>query len=180
MSTKTVLCGVLMGLLLGIAVVVPGDVLAVVKCPDKGNGMLPEGRDGQDLEVTGTCTVGGGRYTYGNVNIWGTPEGQEKVVPGILKFTNAKITFSARSILVENNGYPLAGWSMKQDKPRPISAGAGGRLTIRLYGSEPDEPIACKSGPTCGVDPAIWKANSASATQHPKRLCREPLSRRQL
>lgn len=142
-------------LLVGAIVVAAGVAEAVMTCPSGGSAMLPEGGDGQDLEVTGTCTVGAGEYAYGNVNIFGTA-----AQPAILRFRDATITFSARSILVENYGSLLAGWSMMMRKPRPIGTRAGSRLTIRLYGAESDEPIACKSGPTCGVDPAIWTSNA--------------------
>src|SRR5262249_60748217 len=60
----------------------------------------------------------------------------------------------ARAILVENNGWLLAGWSLRAEpgigKPRPIGTNSGSELTIRLYGSPDDPPISCKSGPTCG------------------------------
>ncbi len=131
------------------------DALAVT-CPSGGSQMLPKGGDGQDLEVTGTCVVDAGTYSYGNVNIFGTDK-----TPATLKFRDAKITFSARSILVENYGFLLAGWSsMTNGKPRPIGRREGSVLTIRLYGAEGDEPIACKSGPTCGVEAVIWNSNA--------------------
>jgi len=118
--------------------------------------MLPERDDGEDLEVVGTCIVGRGTYTYGNVNIFEkTPK-----TPGVLRFRDATITFSAKSILVENNGYLLAGWSSMMGKPRPIGTNSGSKLTIRLYGSAGDTPISCKSGSMCGVDPDIWNSNA--------------------
>ncbi len=137
------------------AMTFPGDASAVVTCPSNGSKLLPEGGAGQDLEVTGTCTVGAGDYAYGNVNVFGTADR-----PAVLRFKDARITFSARSILVENYGYLLAGWSSQMNKPRPIGTKQSGLLTIRLYGAPGDPPIACKSGPTCGVDSAIWSSNA--------------------
>ncbi len=142
-------------LVVGAIVMAAGLAHAVVTCPSGGSASLPQGGDGQDLEVTGTCTVGAGEYSYGNVNVFGTDK-----VPATLRFRDAKITFSARSILVENNGFLLAGWSSAMGKPRPIGTRAGSRLTIRLYGADGDRPIECKSSPTCGVDPAVWNANA--------------------
>ena len=52
--------GGVLGAVLGVVAVLAmtaGDVGAVVTCPDNGNAVLPKGGDGQDLEVTGTCTV---------------------------------------------------------------------------------------------------------------------------
>jgi hypothetical protein len=145
--------GGVLRIVLGVVAVVAmtaGDVGAVVMCPDNGNAVLPKGGDGQDLEVTGTCTVQAGEYAYGNVNIFGTSK-----KPAVLRFRDAEITFSARSILVENDGFLLAGWSQTMGMPKPIGTNPSGSLTIRLYGSDTDQPIACKSGPMCGVDPAI-------------------------
>ena len=150
--------GGVLGAVLGVVAVLAmtaGDVGAVVTCPDNGNAVLPKGGDGQDLEVTGTCTVAAGDYAYGNVNVFGTEK-----KPAVLKFRDAKITFSARSILVENDGFLLAGWSQTMGMPKPIGTKPGGLLTIRLYGSDSDQPIACKSGPMCGVDPSIWNSNA--------------------
>jgi hypothetical protein len=154
-SVKIVLRIAAFALGFGTAGLVPGAAWAVVTCPSSGNSQLPEGGDGQDLEVTGTCTVGAGDYVYGNVNVFGTTDR-----PAMLKFKDARITFSARSILVENFGHLLAGWSTMRKEARPIGTRRNGRLTIRLYGAPTDPPIACKSGPTCGVDPAIWNANA--------------------
>jgi hypothetical protein len=127
--------------------------------------MLPPGGDGEDLEVVGECIVGGGTYTYGNVNIFGIGK-----IPGILQFRDATTTFSAKSILVENNGYLLAGWSSMLGKPEPIGRHSGSTLTIRLYGAPGDTPISCKSEPTstCGVDPQIWNSN-ADPTKPPQK-----------
>jgi hypothetical protein len=69
-----------------------GDVGAVVTCPDNGNAVLPKGGAGQDLEVTGTCTVQAGEYAYGNVNVFGTAN-----KPAVLKFRDAESRSRARS-----------------------------------------------------------------------------------
>ena len=134
-----------------------GDVHATVMCPPEGEGKaaLPHGGNGDDLEVRGTCTVGAGHYNYGNVNIFGTAE-----APATLRFRDATIDFKAHSILVENYGYLLAGWSSSRDEPHPIGTRPHSKLTIEIYGKDGDEPITCKSGPTCGVDPAIWNSNA--------------------
>ena len=78
-----------------------------IKCGNtttSGGELLPAGA-GQDLEVSGgLCTVdgsvAGGKYTYGNVNIY---------KGGALYFKDAPIDFYAKSILVENNGLLAAG-----------------------------------------------------------------------
>src|SRR5262249_40677417 len=89
-------------------------------CP---NGTLPPGT-GQDIVISTPCNVGGqvptGLYQYGNVNI---------IAGGSLNFSDAKIDFWAKAILVENNGSLLAGTTM------PIGT-AGGTLTIHLYGTD--------------------------------------------
>src|SRR5262245_4741008 len=148
----------LLALMVGaIAIAAAGDVYATVMCPPGGSGSaaLPRGGHGEYLEGRGTRTVSAGDYTYGNVNIYGTEE-----APATLKFKDARINFSAHSILVENYGYLLAGWSSSMGKPRPIGTRARSKLTIKIYGAEGDPPITCKSGPTCGVDPAIWNSNA--------------------
>ena len=45
-----------------------------VMCPPEGQGnaLLPQGGNGDDLEVRSTCTVGKGNHDHGNVNIYGT------------------------------------------------------------------------------------------------------------
>jgi hypothetical protein len=57
-----------------IVIAATGDVHATVMCPPEGQGnaVLPQGGNGDDLEVQGTCTVGKGEYDYGNANIYGT------------------------------------------------------------------------------------------------------------
>src|SRR5262245_11459009 len=149
------------GLVLGTCALAPRGAVATVQCPSQGNQMLPQGGDGEDLEVVGTCVVGGGTYTYGYVNVFGTAS-----TPAILRFRDAKTTFSAKSILVGNYGFLFAGCSSTRGEPRPIGTKAGSKLTIRLYGSEGDRAISCKSGSTCGVDPAIWNSN-VDPTQPP-------------
>src|SRR5262245_36975679 len=135
-----------------------GDVHAVVTCPSNGNAMLPQGGDGQDLEVTGTCKVGKGTYAYGNVNIYGTAAS-----PATLKFRDATIDFKAHSILVENYGYLLAGWSSSRGEPHPIGTRPDSKLAIEIYGADGDRPITCKSGPTCAGDLELERRSHETA-----------------
>ncbi len=117
-------------------------------------GALPTG-DGGDLIVnTGTCTVGAGKYLYGNVNIYGG---------GSLVFTDAKIDFWAKSILVEASGSLIAGTTAA-----PIGT-AGGVVIFHLYGKDQGtagkggQGIICQSpGGTCGVPSSIWTSNTMS------------------
>ena len=74
---------------------------------------------GEDLEVTGPCTVGVGIYQYRNVNIYSG---------GSLTFDDAVIDFWAYGIIVENSGSLIAG-----TEADPIGK-LGGKLTIHLYG----------------------------------------------
>jgi len=114
------------------------------------NGTLAPG-GGEDLVVTGPCTVGAGIYRYGNVNI---------IEGGTLEFKESKdaeIHFWAKSILVENNGSLIAGTTA------PIGTN-NGALTIHLYGSDSDKNgIECKSplvnGVPCGIPKGVWDSN---------------------
>src|SRR5436190_18699950 len=78
--------------------------------------------DGKDLAVIGTCKVDGtvkdGLYNYGEINIYGK---------GKLIFSDARIDFWAKSIIVENGGELLAG-----KDTAPIA----GPVTIHLYGKD--------------------------------------------
>ncbi|WP_437972150.1 G8 domain-containing protein [Sorangium sp. So ce260] len=103
-------------------------------------GSLPPGA-GEDLEVKGPCAVAAGMYRYRHVNIWGG---------GALTFADAKIDFWASSILVEDGGSLIAG------TPEAPIGTSGGLVTFHLYGSDKDQPIACKSSPTCGVKADVW------------------------
>lgn len=111
-------------------------------------GAVPSG-SGEDLEVTGSCTVGAGTYRFANVNIHSG---------GTLTFADAAIDFWASSILVENGSSLVAGSS-----GHPIGQ-QGGRLTIHLYGSDQGTSgagIRCKTDAHCGVDDDVW--NSAGS-----------------
>jgi len=59
-----VLGAIALGLLLGSGALAPREAPATVRCPSNGDKMLPQGGDGDDLEVVGTCIVGAGTYTY--------------------------------------------------------------------------------------------------------------------
>ncbi|MGA2400870.1 MAG: G8 domain-containing protein, partial [Syntrophobacteraceae bacterium] len=114
-------------------------------------GALPAG-SGENVVVSGTCTVGAGIYRYGNVNI---------IAGGTLKFIespNAGTHFWAKSILVEYNGSLIAG-----TPAAPIGT-QNGTLTIHLYGADTDKAgIQCQSpvvsGAPCGIPPAVWNPN---------------------
>jgi hypothetical protein len=128
------------------------DVVATVTCT---TGAIAAGT-GEDLDVTGPCTVDGmvtnGVYHYRNVHIYNG---------GSLTFNDAVIHFWAYNILVENNGSLIAGSEMI-----PIGA-AGGKLTIHLYGEDQGnggKGVLCKTGVMCGVDSGIWN-NDHTAKQ---------------
>jgi len=111
-------------------------------------GTLPPG-SGEDLLVSGPCTVGAAVSRYGNVNI---------IAGGTLTFpesANVQTHFWAKSILVENNGSLIAG-----TPTAPIGT-LNGTLTIHLYGRDADKAgIQCKSpvvgGAPCGIPADIW------------------------
>src|SRR5580704_7823254 len=150
-SVPALLCG---ALLLGLALA-QGVQSHVTTC---STGALPAGNGG-DLIVRGpgNCTVNAGTYQYGNVNI---------IAGGALVFTDTKIDFWAKSILIENTGSLIAG-----STAAPIGTN-GGQVTIHLYGPDQGtsgtaQGIPCKTpmtGPLgpCGIPSAIWTANVAS------------------
>jgi hypothetical protein len=122
------------------------DVVATLPCT---TGAIAPGT-GEDLEVTGACTVGAGTYHYRNVNIYNG---------GSLTFDDAVIHFWAYNILVENNGSLIAG-----SETTPIGT-AGGKLTIHLYGEDQGnggKGVLCKTGDMCGVDAGIWNNDHTS------------------
>ncbi|MGH7933352.1 MAG: hypothetical protein ACREQN_09305, partial [Candidatus Binataceae bacterium] len=89
--------------------------------------MLDQGT-GEDLVVDTACTVKGGTYNYGDVNIL---EG------GSLIFTDTTTDFWAKSILIQNGGSMLAGVVNPGPSEQIVPIGtAGGKLTIHLYGKE--------------------------------------------
>lgn len=129
--------------LLVLLVVAAGLSAADTNCT---GGALPPG-NGEDLEVTGPCTVGAGLYRYGKVNVY---------AGGTLTFADAEIDFWASSILVEKASHLVAG---SPDKPIGTD---GGRLTIHLYGANQGPNgagIPCKTDERCGVDAAVWNGH---------------------
>jgi len=132
------------------------DVVAILTCT---TGAIAPGT-GEDLEVTGPCTVGAGTYQYRNVNIYGG---------GSLTFEDAVIDFWAYGIIVENEGSLIAG-----EDTAPIGM-MGGKLTIHLYGEDQGvggKGVLCKTPMTaavgpCGIPTAIWDTNGASKQMLP-------------
>lgn len=117
-------------------------------------GELPLG-DGDDLEVVGACTAKAGTFRYGNVNIY---------KGGSLKFSDAKIDFWARSILVEKDSSLLAG-----SPASPIGTN-NGQLTIHLYGRNQGlggRGITCKTDNQCGVDNDRWTSAGSKKVDLP-------------
>ncbi|MGB7292060.1 MAG: pentapeptide repeat-containing protein [Thermodesulfobacteriota bacterium] len=122
------------------------------------NGKLNPG-NGEDIKINTSCSVGGGTFRYGNVNI---------VNNGSLIFDDKKIDFWAKSILVEFGGSLNAGFDPNTGKITPIGT-KGGQITIHLYGADTGEGIACKSEPggtcdngdmvLCGVPKDVWCSN---------------------
>ena len=113
-------------------------------------GALPPG-GGEDLQVTGACTVAAGTYRYGTVNIY---------AGGSLTFQDAVVDFWARNILIE------AGSSLVAGAPTlPIGTG-GGALTFHLYGADQGQNgqgVTCLTpGGTCGVPSTIWNSNGTA------------------
>jgi len=161
-----------------------------IKCGNTttpGGEVLPAGA-GQNLEVSGgLCTVDGsvvgGKYTYGNVNIY---------KGGALYFKDAPIDFFAKSILVENNGLLAAGVAsvVCTETSGVVNCTTGaitligtagrrenglsnsGVLAFHLYGAdmgrhgagiEYKTPVV--SGVPCGIDPNAWdKGGSEKVT----------------
>jgi len=139
---------------------------ATVTCPPAGTATptpLPSG-NGEDLEVTGPCTVGAGTYHCRNGNIYGG---------GSLAFST--IECWALAILVENDGSLTAG------TPEAPIGTRGGVVTLHLYGPEQGpgtgqgdggQGILCKSvedassGP-CGIPLEIWNSNGGTKVQLP-------------
>lgn len=115
---------------------------------------------GEDLEVTGACTVGAGTYHYRNVNIHSG---------GSLSFDDAVIDFWAYGIIIEKDGSLIAG-----SETTPIGT-AGGKLTIHLYGEDQGlggSGVLCKT-PTsatveqCGIPKTVWDSNGGSKQMLP-------------
>ncbi len=126
------------------------DMVATLTCT---TGAIAAGT-GEDLDVTGPCTVGAGTYHYRNVHIYNG---------GSLTFDDAVIHFWAYNILVENNGSLIAG-----TEAAPI--GTNGKLTIHLYGEDQGnggKGVLCKTGDMCGVDTNIWNNDHTSKQSLP-------------
>jgi hypothetical protein len=142
------------------------------------NGVLSAGA-GEDLEVTGPCTVKEGQtYRYGNVNIY---------KGGALTFEDPapdkKINFWAKSILVEKDSSLIAGkpgtpigTKCQNARHRGEDVYCGGMITIHLYGAdqgaypfgthpgEGGKGITCKTDQHCGVPALIWNSNGNDVT----------------
>jgi hypothetical protein len=117
-------------------------------------GSISQG-NGEDLHVTGPCTVKASLapYKYGDVNIYGTGASLTFLDPG----TNETTDFWASSILVESGASLIAGTS-------GVPYGEKGAvLTIHIYGAGESRKglsgITCVLGPHCGVPDAIWNSN---------------------
>ena len=137
------------------------------------SGELPPG-GGEDLEVTGACTVTEGRtYHYGNVNIYNG---------GLLQFVDPnagkEIHFWARSILVEKDSSLIAGEAdlpigtkCRAAKENDKSVSCRGLVTFHLYGEDQGafpfgtnpgnggKGITCKTDERCGVTTTKWGSN---------------------
>jgi hypothetical protein len=139
----------------------------VERCP---GGMLTQTSQdyGDDLLVTGSCTVGAGTYQWRNVNI---------INGGSLSFQDATIDFWAKSILVENGGSLIAG------SPNAPIGTQGGVVTIHLYGKEQGpgtgggdggQGIVCQTpinmGAPCGIDPDVWTSNGKTQVSLPRNV----------
>jgi len=145
-------------------------------CNEEQNLPLGPG-SGEDLEVTGPCTVAEGQtYHYGNVNIYNG---------GSLKFVDPapdkKIHFWAKSILVENKSELIAGEpnlpigdKCQAASDRGESVYCGGLVTFHLYGADQGafqigtnsgkggKGITCKTDVRCGVPEAKWNSNGST------------------
>ncbi len=113
---------------------------------------------GKDLYVTGNCVVPAGTFQYGEVNIY---DG------GTLTFTDAKIHFYAKSILIENTGALIAG-----SPGAPIGTTPGASLTIHLYGEDQGanpggQGTTCITDVRCGVPEAVWNSNGSAKVALP-------------
>ena len=114
--------------------------------------------NGDDLEVTGPCTVAAGTYNYGNVNIYNG---------GSLTFADAEIDFWAKSILIENSGSLIAG------SPQDPIGKNGGSLTIHLYGTDQGiggSGVSCQTDERCGVPLSIWQTNGSTKVGLPGNI----------
>ncbi|MGH7909334.1 MAG: pentapeptide repeat-containing protein, partial [Thermodesulfobacteriota bacterium] len=119
------------------------------------NGKLNPG-NGEDIVITAPCSVGGGNYQYGNINI---------LKDGSLDFDDKNIDFWAKSILVENGGSLTAG------TPQTPIGTQNGQITIHLYGTNDGKGIECKSplvnSVPCGIDKAVWDSNGKNKVSLP-------------
>ena len=135
-------------------------------CP---NGLLPAGT-GQDVVINHKCSVTGGTYNYGNVNI---------IAKGSLVFEentrNERLDFWTKSILVENGGSLLT-HSTGVVFPYSERFGIlGGVLTVHLYGEDQGvrgAGVLCKAPANdpdgkpsragqCGIPNSVWDSGKA-------------------
>jgi len=108
---------------------------------------------GENIELTKSYCVAAGEYNYGFVNIHSG---------GKLIFTNAKIDFWAKSILVENNGSLLVGTPAE-----PIGTGNFKNIvTFHLYGADSGRGITCIL-PHCGIPDDAWNGGGKSPVKMP-------------
>ena len=130
-------------------------------------GALPKGNISSPPDmviVSGTCTVGPGKYYFHNINILGG---------GTLQFQDTAIEFWAESILIQNTGSLIAG-----SPSAPIGT-AHGHITFHLWGPDQGGTATGPGGnggkgidclmsngsggfvtdPTCGVPSTIWNSN---------------------
>ena len=97
--------------------------------------MLPIGSKSNpaDIEINTSCTVTGGAYYYGNINI--TSGGKLIFADPMLN-----VDFWTTAIIIENGGSMLAGVvnaGMPNEQIVPIGTMvAGAKVTIHLYGAQ--------------------------------------------
>ncbi|HUB65808.1 MAG TPA: hypothetical protein VL996_15395, partial [Methylocella sp.] len=161
---KAVVRGAIALLLAGVLTTAGAGLAQAAYAPDKcpTTGILGPGT-GNDLLIDTVCHVGGGTYSYANVNI---VNGGSLIFDESARTLNLRIDFWASAILVEYGGSLMAGSSTGT----PFGT-YGGRLTIHLYGADQGTSgigITCKSNwteanpspnPPCGIPTAVWNAN---------------------
>ncbi len=119
-----------------------------------------------DIEINSTCTVTGGSYFYGNINI---------VAGGQLIFTDPMINvdFWAKSIIIENHGAMLAGVvnpGMPNEQIVPIGTKTPGvKVTLHIWGKQDPSllhavGVKCATTPTstshqCGIPDNLFNSN---------------------
>ena len=140
-------------------------VEGIVTCP---NGMLPIGSKSNpaDIEISTSCTVTGGAYYYGNINI--TSGGKLIFADPMLN-----VDFWTKAIIIENGGSMLAGVinaGMPNEQIVPIGTMvAGAKVTIHLYGAQQTNllhavGVKCATTPSstshqCGIPDNLFMSN---------------------